>query len=48
MLLLRTVDVEFMKFPNVVGISVEISVVVGIKLDVKMESIVGTSWVVVV
>lgn len=37
-----------MKLPNVAGISVEISVIVGSKLEVKMESIVGTSWVVVV
>lgn len=47
--LLRIVVDKFIKFPKVVGDSVEVetSVVIESKLEVKMERIVG-NWVVVV
>lgn len=42
---LKTVDDAFMKLPNDV-ISVEISVVMGVSVVVKIETIVGTNLVV--
>ena len=45
--MLRIVVDKFIKFPKVVGDSVETSVVIESKLEVKMERIVG-NWVVVV
>lgn len=46
MLLLMSIGDELVKLPKVVGISVGVSVISGRRLDVKIESIVGTNWVV--